>query len=59
MNGQPESRRAKLALEVSSMGHSSTSCARASAFAHAHTLWRNGWSSTAIFYRVRRGDRKA
>ena len=23
------------------MGHSSTSCARASAFAHAHTLWRN------------------
>jgi len=35
MNGQPESRRAKLALEVSSMGHSSTSCARASAFAHA------------------------
>jgi hypothetical protein len=41
MNSQAESLRAKLALEVSSMGHSSTSCARASAFAHAHTLWRN------------------
>jgi hypothetical protein len=41
MNSQAESLRAKLALEVSSMGHSSTSCARASAFAQAHTLWRN------------------
>ena len=53
MNSQAERRRAKLALEVSSMGHSSTNCARASAFAHAHTLRRNAGLLTRATFEAR------
>jgi len=53
MNGQPESRRAKLALEVSSFyGPLIHELRPRLGLRPCHTLWRNGWSSTAIFYRV-------